>query len=105
GQGHFTAFARLAALSLKLPESQVEVRMNDSSLPAYGIGTHGSRTLQMAGSAIHLAAEAVKTKALRLGAQILEAAPADLVMADGQISVRGVPARAVTLGELARRVE
>jgi len=105
GQGHFTAFAQIAAMSLNLPATQVEVRMNDSSLPAYSIGTYGSRTIQVAGSVVLLAAEAVKAKALQLAAHVLEAAPADLLMEGGQISVRGVPARAVSLGELARMVE
>ena len=105
GQGYFTAFAQIAAMSFNLPATQVEVCMNDSSLPAYGIGTYGSRTIQVAGSVVLLAAEAVKAKALQLAAHVLEAAPADLLMEGGQISVRGVPARAVSLGELARMVE
>jgi carbon-monoxide dehydrogenase large subunit len=105
GQGHFTAFAQIAATSLNLPATHVEVQMNDSSLPAYSIGTYGSRTTQVAGSAILLAAEAVKTKILQLASQVLEAAPADLVLENGQVSVRGFPTRAVSLGKLAHMVE
>ncbi len=105
GQGHFTALAQIAAASFNLPATQVEVRMNDSSLPAYSLGTYGSRTIQMAGSAVFLAAEAVKTKVLQLAASILEAAPADLVIETGRISVRGFPARTLSLGELAYMVE
>lgn len=105
GQGHFTAFAQIAARVLDLPASRIEVRMNDSSLPAYSIGTFGSRTTQVAGSAVLLAAQAVKEKAVQLAAHVLEAAPADLVLADGRVQVRGTPSRAVTLGELARVVE
>jgi carbon-monoxide dehydrogenase large subunit len=105
GQGHFTALAQIAATILQVPATQVEVRMNDSSLPAYGIGTYGSRTIQIAGSAVHLAAAAVKTKTLQLAAQVLEAAPADLVIEKGQVSVQGSPARAVSLGKLAQMVE
>src|SRR5438105_2948884 len=88
-----------------MPAAKVEVRMNDSSLPAYSVGTYGSRVTQVAGSAVLLAAEAVKEKALQLASHVLEAAPADLVMQDGRIIVRGVSARAVELGELARLVE
>jgi carbon-monoxide dehydrogenase large subunit len=105
GQGHFTTFAQIAATALHVPASQVEVRMNDTDLPAFGIGTFGSRTAQTAGPAVLLAAEAVREKALQVAAQVLEAAPADLVMEDGQVTVRGVPTRAVSLGELARLVE
>src|SRR2546421_1684010 len=105
GQGHFTAFAQIAAATFHLPASQIEVRMNDSSLPGYSIGTFGSRITQTAGSAVLLAAEAVREKALQVAARVLEAAPEDLVMENGQVIVRGVPARTVALGELARLVE
>lgn len=105
GQGHFTAFAQLAAQVFNLPGDRIEVEMNDSALPAYGIGTFGSRTLQVAGSAVHVAAEAAREKALRVAAQILEAAPADLTLEEGRVQVRGVPARSIELGELARLVE
>src|SRR6266571_688174 len=105
GQGHFTAFAQVAATALDLPATKVEVRMNDSALPGYSAGTFGSRVTQVAGSVVLLAAEAVKEKALQLAAHVLEAAPADLVMEDGQVMVRGVSARSIELGELARMVE
>jgi len=105
GQGHFTAFAQIAASVFHLPDSHVEVQMNDTSLPAFGIGTFGSRTIQTAGAAVRLAAEAARAKALQVAARHLEAALADLELKDGQVSVRGVPASAVTLGELARMVE
>jgi carbon-monoxide dehydrogenase large subunit len=105
GQGHFTAFAQIAAAALNMPASNIEVRMNDANLPGYSIGTFGSRITQVAGSAVQLATQAVKEKALQLASHVLEAAPADLVMADGQINVSGVASRSVTLGELARMVE
>jgi aerobic carbon-monoxide dehydrogenase large subunit len=105
GQGHFTAFAQIAASAFSLPGTQVEVQMNDTALPAFGFGTFGSRTLQTAGTAVHLAAVAAREKALSLAARHLEAAPADLEVANGLVSVRGVPSRAVALGELARMVE
>jgi aerobic carbon-monoxide dehydrogenase large subunit len=105
GQGHFTAFAQIAATTFHLPASKIEVRMNDTALPAFGIGTFGSRTMQIAGTAVLLAAEAVREKALQVAARVLEAAIEDLELEDGRVMVRGVPARAVELGELARLVE
>ncbi|MGH2493688.1 MAG: xanthine dehydrogenase family protein molybdopterin-binding subunit [Ktedonobacteraceae bacterium] len=105
GQGHFTTFAQLAATTFKLPGTKVEVRMNDTDLPAFGFGTFGSRTLQISGSAVLLAAEAARDKALHLAARLLEADPADLVLENGSVMVQGVPARKIELGELARRVE
>lgn len=105
GQGYFTAFAQIAASVFHLPGSKVEVRMNDTDLPAYGIGTFASRTLQTAGTAVLLAAESSREKALRVAALVLEAGLADLVLEDGYVLVRGVPMRSVALGELARLVE
>ncbi|MDQ6660984.1 MAG: xanthine dehydrogenase family protein molybdopterin-binding subunit [Chloroflexota bacterium] len=105
GQGYFTAFAQLAAQTFDLPGSQVEVQMNDTALPAYSIGTFGSRTVQISGVAVLLAAQAAREKALQAAAQLLEAAPTDLEMTGGQVKVRGVPGRAITLGDLARQVE
>src|SRR6266567_4706353 len=105
GQGHFTTLAQIAATTLNLPASKVEVCMNDTALPGYSIGTYGSRVTQVAGSTVLLAAEAVKEKALQLAAQLLEVAPADLVMENGRVTVRGAPARTVEVGELARMVE
>jgi len=102
GQGHFTAFTQIAAATFHLPASRIEVRMNDTTLPAFGIGTFGSRSLQVAGSAVLLAAEAVREKALQVAARVLEAATEDLELEDGRVMVRGVPTRAVELGELAR---
>jgi aerobic carbon-monoxide dehydrogenase large subunit len=105
GQGHFTAFAQIVARVLGVMPTRVEVRMNDSALPGYSIGTFGSRITQVAGSAVALAAEAVMEKALQLASQVLEVAPGDLMMEDGHITVRGTPSRGVALGELARMVE
>jgi carbon-monoxide dehydrogenase large subunit len=105
GQGHFTAFAQIVAMALHVPAVQVEVQMNDSGLPAFSFGTFGSRITQTTGSAILLAAEAVRDKALQVAAHMLEATTDDLIMEDCKVMVQGVPARAVTFGELARLVE
>ncbi|MGI9059625.1 MAG: xanthine dehydrogenase family protein molybdopterin-binding subunit [Ktedonobacteraceae bacterium] len=105
GQGHFTAFAQIAATVMNMSAEQIEVRMNNSDLPGYSIGTYSSRITQMAGSAVYLATEAVKEKALQLASHVLEAAPADLMIEHGQVVVRGTPTRAVSLGKLALMVE
>ncbi len=105
GQGHFTTFAQIAAAVFAVPDPQVEVQMNDSALPAFGIGTFASRTAQISGTAVHLAAEAAREKVLTLAAHQLEAAPSDLELAHGQVSVRGVPTRTISLGKLATMVE
>ena len=105
GQGHFTAFAQIVAQVFGIPGSKVEVCMNDTSVPGFSGGTFGSRITQIAGSAVLLAAEAVREKAMHVAARELEVDAADLVVEGGQVVVRGVPARSITLGELARLVE
>ncbi len=105
GQGHFTIFAQIAANILSVPLDAVEVRMNDSALPAFSVGTFSSRITQVSGSAVELAAQAVREKALHVAAHLLEVAPDDLVIEEGQVKVRGVPSRALPLAELARMVE
>jgi carbon-monoxide dehydrogenase large subunit len=105
GQGHFTTFALIVAQAFQIPTALVEVQMNDSALPAYSIGTFGSRVTQTAGSAVFLAAEAVREKAVKLAAERLEAAPDDLEVMDGHIAVRGASSRHIQLAELARAVE
>lgn len=105
GQGHFTAFAQIAATVMNMSAEHIEVRMNNSDLPGFSIGTYGSRITQTAGSAVHLAAEAVKEKALLLASHVLEAAPTDLIIENGQVVVRGTPTRNVSLGKLALMVE
>ncbi|GCF09670.1 xanthine dehydrogenase family protein molybdopterin-binding subunit [Dictyobacter arantiisoli] len=105
GQGHFTIFAQLVAQLFDIPGSQVEVQMNDTSLPGYSTGTNASRITQTAGSAIHLAANAVREKALKLASQQLEVATQDLIVTSGKIMVQGSPSHFVELGALARAVE
>jgi aerobic carbon-monoxide dehydrogenase large subunit len=105
GQGYFTAFAQIVATLFHLPGSKVDVRMNDTDLPAFGYGTFASRTLQTAGSAVLLAAEAVREKALRVAAQLLGADPADMIIEHGYVMVQSAQGRTIALSELARMVE
>lgn len=105
GQGHVTTFAQIAASVFDMPGALVAVGLNDSELPGFSMGTFGSRTVQLSGSAVLLAAQAVREKALKLAADHMEAAPDDLVVADGRVAVRGYPSRNIELGELARLVE
>jgi carbon-monoxide dehydrogenase large subunit len=79
--------------------------MNDSALPAFSVGTFGSRVTQVAGSAVLLAAEAAREKALQVAAEMLEVGPGDLTLEQGKVVVRGVHTRGLALGELARLVE
>jgi len=101
GQGHPTTFAQIAAAALGCDPSAVTVVTGDTSRFNWGAGTFASRALVTSGNAVAAAARKVRDKALRLAAELLEAAPEDLELADGVVRVRGAPDRALTLGALA----
>lgn len=101
GQGHETTLSQIVADVFDVPMERVQVVASDTDLVARGIGTFGSRTGQLAGTAARRAAEAVVELARQQAADLLEAAPEDIVTVDGGLAVAGVPARGVTWGELA----
>lgn len=101
GQGHQTAIARIVGRELGVDPGQVRVVGGDTGLVRYGIGTYGSRSLAVAGSAALLAAREVAEKAIHLTATLLEAAPADLELVGGRVQMRGMPASGFSLAHLA----
>lgn len=101
GQGDATGFAQIVADRLGIPPERVEVVHGDTLVVPSGQGTAGSRTLVVGGSAVLRAAEKVRRKMFRIAAHLLEASPRDLELQDGRIAVRGVPARAVSVAEVA----
>ncbi|HKY75240.1 MAG TPA: xanthine dehydrogenase family protein molybdopterin-binding subunit, partial [Acidimicrobiia bacterium] len=82
GQGHETAFAQLVTSVLGIPMEQVRVLHSDTAEVAEGNGTYGSRSLQIGGSSIFLAAENVLSMAKERAANLLEANPDDIVLFD-----------------------
>jgi len=78
GQGHHTAWAMLVESELGIPMASVTVIHGDTDLIPEGIGTYGSRSLQLGGVAVHKAALDVKEQARRVAADMLEAAETDL---------------------------
>jgi CO/xanthine dehydrogenase Mo-binding subunit len=101
GQGHATMFARLVGRQLGVDPDAIEVLTGDTALIATGGGTYGSRTAAIGGSAALLASHAVLERARRVAAHLLEAAPEDVVVADGTFSVRGLPSRTLTWADVA----
>ncbi|MPY92347.1 MAG: molybdopterin-dependent oxidoreductase [Acidimicrobiia bacterium] len=102
GQGHATAFAMIVADRLGIPLEQVELVQSDTDVIRSGGGTGGSRSLQVGGSAVLSASDAVLAKARALAAHLLEAAEGDIVVSeDGKVGVAGVPAKALGWDELA----
>jgi carbon-monoxide dehydrogenase large subunit len=102
GQGHATAFAQLVSGALGIPMDRIEVVQSDTRLLPRGEGTMGSRSLQLGGSAIHLATQQVLQKAKRIAAHLLEASPDDIVISDeGGLGIAGAPEKVLTWAELA----
>ena len=102
GQGHQTAFAMLVAAQTGIPIERITLVDGDTDRVPQGGGTGGSRSLQLGGSAVQQATEAVVDKARTLAASLLEADVADIVVdvATGTIGVAGVPASAMGWDEL-----
>jgi CO/xanthine dehydrogenase Mo-binding subunit len=101
GQGHFTSFAQIVADQLGVDVRQVEVVTGDTDQFHWGTGTFASRGAVVAGNAVNAAAEGVRRKALAMASEEMEVAEEDLELVDGQVRVKGVPTRSITLSELA----
>ena len=103
GQGHHTAWAMLVQDELGIPMDQVTVIHGDTDLIPAGVGTYGSRSLQLGGSAVHKAAVEVKDEARHHAAEMLEAAEADVVLdtSTGLWQVRGDPDTALSWAQVA----
>jgi carbon-monoxide dehydrogenase large subunit len=103
GQGHFTSFAQIAADQLGVDVTDVDIVTGDTDQFYWGAGTFASRGAVVAGNAVNEASRAVRQKALKLASDAFECAEEDLVLADGKISIVGIPEKFLSLGELARR--
>ena len=102
GQGHETTFAQIVSAVLKLPIDKIKFVQGDTDAIAHSGGTMGSRSLQIAGSAILGAGERALHKARSVFAYHAEAAIDDVVQfEDGRIGVVGVPTSAMTLAQVA----
>jgi aerobic carbon-monoxide dehydrogenase large subunit len=101
GQGHFTSFAQIAADQLGVDVTDIDVVTGDTDQFYWGAGTFASRGAVVAGNAVHAAALAVRQKILKLAAEHFECAEEDLEIANGEVSVVGVPGQAIKLGALA----
>jgi carbon-monoxide dehydrogenase large subunit len=100
GQGHETSFAQIAADALGIPFDWVTIVGGDTAAIPFGVGTFASRSAVNAGSSIHVAAGKVRDKIVEAAAALLEAAPADIEIADGMVSVRGVPASSLPVSRV-----
>ncbi|MCF7548092.1 xanthine dehydrogenase family protein molybdopterin-binding subunit [Pseudonocardia sp. WMMC193] len=100
GQGHATAFAMLVSDRLGIPMDRIRYEQSDTASVPRGGGTGGSRSLQMGGSAVRVAADDVREQALRRAAALLEADPADVELTEGVFGVTGVPTSTVSWAQV-----
>ena len=89
GQGHETTFAQVVASRLGIPIENVEVVHGDTGRIPFGMGTYGSRSLAVGGTAIVKAMEKVESKAKKIAAHLLEASEGDIVIENGEFKVTG----------------
>ncbi|MEJ6388204.1 xanthine dehydrogenase family protein molybdopterin-binding subunit [Gymnodinialimonas ulvae] len=89
GQGHETSFAQVVADMIGLDENMVEVVHGDTANTPMGMGTYGSRSIAVGGSAMVRATEKIIAKAKKIAAHLMEAAEGDIELKDGQFSVAG----------------
>ncbi|MDH3498674.1 MAG: molybdopterin-dependent oxidoreductase, partial [Acidimicrobiia bacterium] len=103
GQGHETTFAQIVADELGVPMEDIEVIHGDTERTPYGVGTYGSRSASIGGSALVMSAEKLRAKLKVLAAHLLEASPDDMVydQDSGTISVKGSPESSKSFAELA----
>ena len=101
GQGHETTFAQLVADDLGIPMEQIEIVHGDTGSIPFGMGTYGSRSASVGGTAIQMSLDKIKEKGKRIAAHLLEASPKDMEYANGQFQVKGVPSKAVPFGAVA----
>ncbi len=99
GQGHETAFPQVVAEMLGIDESMIEIVHGDSSKIPFGMGTYGSRSLAVCGSAMVRATEKIINKAKKIAAHLMEASEADIELKGGQFTVAGTD-KSVAWGEV-----
>src|SRR5437016_13850027 len=98
---HESSFAQVIADKMRVTMDHVAIRHGDTVAIQQGVGTFGSRSMVMGGGAMAKAAERVIEKARRIAAHLVEAAPEDMVEADGGFAVAGVPEKQVTWLQIA----
>ena len=101
GQGTETTFAQMLADQFGVPFEHITILHGDTGVVKQGIGTFGSRSQAVGGTALHMAGAKVKSKMAKFAAAQLEAHEGDLVFENGTISVKGSPASGKSFASVA----
>ena len=99
GQGHETTFAQVVADRLGIPIENIDVVHGDTGRVPFGMGTYGSRSLSVGGTAIMKAVDKIIAKGKKIAAHLLEASDADIEFKDGRFTVVGTD-RSKAFGEI-----
>ena len=89
GQGHETTFAQVVASKLGIPAESVNIVHGDTNKIPFGMGTYGSRSIAVGGTAIVNALNKVIDKGKKIAAHLLEASESDIVYENGAFQVKG----------------
>jgi aerobic carbon-monoxide dehydrogenase large subunit len=101
GQGHETTFSQLVADELGVPMEQVEIVHGDTGAIPFGMGTYGSRSGSVGGTALLMSLTKIKEKCKRIAAHLMEASPSDVEWAGNQWQVKGFADKSVAWGQVA----
>jgi len=105
GQGHWTTYAQIVESVMGVTAERVRFVQSDTERVKSGMGTGGSRSAQIGGSAVRRACDEVVEQARQLAADLLEAAPADIEVVPGSgLGVRGDPEAAISWAGLATAI-
>lgn len=102
GQGEETTFAQLVSEELGVPVDDVEIIHGDTQMVPFGMGTYGSRSTAVGGSALVYACRKVRDKASKIAAHLLEVSPDDIEFDQGDFRVKGSPDRVKSFAEVAQ---
>jgi carbon-monoxide dehydrogenase large subunit len=89
GQGHETTFAQIVSEKLSMPIDKIEVVFGDTDKVQFGLGTYGSRSLAVGGTALVKATDKIIVKGAKIAAHMLEASEGDIVFEKGDFVVQG----------------
>ncbi len=100
GQGHETTYAQLIATKLGVPFESIEIAEGDTARGTFGMGSYGSRSIAVGGSAIALATDKIIAKGKKISAHLMEADEGDIEFSDGNFTVSGTD-KVTTIAEVA----
>lgn len=103
GQGSRTILAQIAADELRVPFEQVKVTYTDTDVVPWDQTTSSSRSTYMMGTAVTYAAGDIRQQLVDLAADLLEAAPADILLENGRAFVAGSPQSGLDYASIIRK--